>query len=301
MASPQPGIFALGTASHAYLELDLVPGADAAAGVRRIASLREPRTTIGGVNLVTGFRPELWAEVAADAAPPSVTGFNEPIHGPAGAVLPATQHDVVIWITGAGYDVVFDLSRAVVMELEGIASVAAEIVGWPYHHDRDLTGFIDGTENPTLVEAMGVALIAPGSAGEGGSILLLQQWEHDVVAWEGLPVAEQEAVIGRRKADSEELDPQPRTSHVARTNQDELGKIFRRNIAYGTLLRHGTIFVGFSADQRILASMLDRMVGRDGGPPDSLTSVARALSGAYYVIPSADRLAVLAAAMMEES
>ncbi len=292
MASPQTGIFALGTSSHAYLELDLAPGVDAAAAVERVASLREPRTTIGGVNLVAGFRPELWAAVAPGAAPSGVTGFDEPLIGPTGVTLPATQHDVVIWLTGSGYDVVFDLSRAVVMGLAGVITVANEIVGWPYHHDLDLTGFIDGTENPSLVEATSVAVIEDGQPGAGSSILLLQQWVHDAIAWESLSVAEQEAIIGRRRADSEELDPKPETSHVARTDQDVFGKIFRRNIAYGTLSDHGTIFVGFAREQRILGSMLESMIGAGDGPPDRLTSIAHALTGAYYVIPSADDLMV---------
>jgi putative iron-dependent peroxidase len=295
VALPQTGIFALGTASHAYLEFDLLGPTEAAPAVARVASLREPRTTIGGVNLVAGFRPELWASVAPDAAPPGVTGFNEPLTGLGGQVLPATQHDVVVWLSGATYDVVFDLSRAVVGELGETARLANETVGWPYHHDLDLTGFIDGTENPTLVEATSVALIPPGTPGEGGSILLLQQWEHDAVAWENLPVPAQESIIGRRKADGAELDPPPPTSHVARTDQDRFGTIFRRNIAYGSVARHGTIFVGFSADQRILAAMLESMIGGGDEPPDQLTTVTRALAGAYYVIPSADRLAQLGA------
>ena len=83
MAAPQPGIFALGTSSHAYLELDVVPGVSAADAVARVAALREPHTTIGGVNLVVGFRPALWATVAPDAAPPGVTGFDTPIVGTA--------------------------------------------------------------------------------------------------------------------------------------------------------------------------------------------------------------------------
>jgi putative iron-dependent peroxidase len=295
MAMPQTGIFALGTSSHAYLELDLAPHAQPSDAVARAAALREPRTTIGGVNLVTGFRPELWAAVAPDAAPPGVIGFDEPIVGPGGDTLPATQHDVVMWLTGSGYDTVFDLSRALVTELGDVVTVANEIVGWPYHHDRDLTGFIDGTENPSLVDATGIALIPPGLPGEGGSILLLQQWEHDAVGWEQLAVATQESVIGRRKADSAELEPLPPDSHVARTDQDRLGTILRRNIAYGTLTRHGTIFVGFSGDQGTLKAMLESMVGADGGPPDQLLSVTRALTGGYYVIPSADRLAAFAA------
>jgi porphyrinogen peroxidase len=259
--------------------------------VARVAALREPRTTVGGVNLVTGFRPELWASVSPDAAPADVVGFNEPLIGPTGYLLPATQHDIVIWLTGSGYDAVFDLSRGIVTALGDVATPANEMVGWPYHHDRDLTGFIDGTENPPLLEAMSVALIPAGLPGEGGSILLLQQWEHNAVGWEQLPVATQEGFIGRRKADSAELDPLPPASHVARTDQERLGKIFRRNIAYGGLTSHGTIFVGFSRDQGTLRAMLESMLGSDGGPPDKLLTVTRPLTGSYYVIPSADQLA----------
>ena len=293
MATPQTGIFALGTASHAHLELDLLPGAEASTALSTVASLREPRTTIGGVNLVVGFRPELWASVEPDGAPMDVTSFDQPIVGHDGYVLPATQHDIVIWLSGSGYDVVFDLSRTVVMALSPLAGLAHEMVGWPYHHDLDLTGFIDGTENPSLVEATGVVTIPDGAPGEGGSVLLLQQWEHDAIGWESLPVAAQEAIIGRRKADSVELDPRPHTSHVARTDQEDFGKIFRRNIAYGTLLRHGTIFVGFCRDQETLASMLESMIGLGDGPPDALTRVTRPLTGAYYFVPSAEALEAL--------
>jgi putative iron-dependent peroxidase len=294
MVSPQTGIFALGTASHAWLELDLVPGVDAAKVVAAVASLREPRTTIGGVNLVAGFRPELWAAVDPGATPAGLTGFNDALVGPAGFTVPATQHDVVVWLTGSGYDVVFDLSRAVVMALAGAVQLRHEMVGWPYHHDLDLTGFIDGTENPTLVEAADVALIEAGSPGEAGSVLLLQQWEHDAIGWEALAVADQEAIIGRRKSDSTELDPAPGGSHVASTDQDRFGKIFRRNIAFGTLAEHGTIFVGFCREQRPLQAMLESMVGRADGPADRLTEVTRVRSSAYYLVPSADRLAALA-------
>jgi porphyrinogen peroxidase len=291
MASPQTGIFALGTAAHAYLEFDLRASADGPAAVASVARMREPRTTIGGVNLVAGFRPELWAVVAPDAAPDGVVGFDQPIAGVGTRDLPATQHDLVIWLAGASYDVVFDTSRSIVAELMGRASLAHEMVGWQYHHDLDLTGFEDGTENPSIIEATSVALVPPGRPGEGGSILLLQQWEHDAISWEALPVASQEAIIGRRKSDSEELDPRPPTSHVARTDQDRFGKIFRRNVAYGTVAQHGTIFVGFCGSQRPLKEMLESMVGHGSEPPDHLTTVASAVTGAYYVIPAADRLA----------
>jgi putative iron-dependent peroxidase len=295
VATPQTGIFALGTMSHAYLELDQLPGTEARELVRRVASLREPRTTIGGVNLVTGFRPELWASLVPDGSPLGLTGFIEPVVGADGYTLPATQHDVVVWLAGVAYDVVFDVSRGVVSALATHATLEYEMVGWPYHRDLDLTGFLDGTENPTLVDATDAAIVEPGSPGEGGSVLLLQQWEHDAVRWESLPVAQQEQAIGRRKLEGDELDPRPETSHVARTDQDRFGRIFRRNIGYGTLTQHGTIFVGFSRDRARLDAMLDSMTARGGGKRDHLTDFAHAVTGAYYFVPSSEAVATFAA------
>lgn len=295
VATPQMGIFALGTMSHAYLELDRRPGVEARQLVGIVANLREPRTTIGGVNLVAGFRPELWASVAPDASPVGLAGFTEPVVGAGGYTLPATQHDVVIWLAGASYDVVFDVSRGVASVLGSHATLAHDVVGWSYHRDLDLTGFIDGTENPTLVEANAAVAIQPGSPGEGGSVLLLQQWEHDALRWDALSVAEQEQVIGRRKLGGDELDPMPDRSHVARTDQERFGTVFRRNIAYGTLTRHGTIFVGFSRDRMRLDAMLDSMIGRGGAPPDRLSEFARAVTGAYYFVPAAEALALFGA------
>jgi putative iron-dependent peroxidase len=280
--------------SHAYLELDQRPGADARELVRLVASLREPRTTIGGVNLVAGFRPELWVSMAPGDSPAGLTGFNEPIVGLDGCTFPATQRDVVVWLAGAAYDVVFDASLGVIAALASHATLAHEMVGWPYHRDLDLTGFIDGTENPTLIEAATAATVESGAPGEGGSVLLLQQWEHDAARWVGLAVAQQETVIGRRKLDSEELDPKPDASHVARTDQDRFGKIFRRNIGYGTLTQHGTIFVGFSRDRQRLDAMLDMMVGKETGPRDRLTDFAQAITGAYYFVPASEALATFA-------
>jgi putative iron-dependent peroxidase len=254
--------------------------------VKAIASLREPRTTMGGVNLVAGFRPELWRKVAADASPRGVEDFNQDVVGPGDYRMPATQHDAVLWISGSAYDVVFDVARQAMAALDKVAQVAEETSSWPYHHDRDLTGFIDGTENPSLVDAPDIALIPEGSPGAGGSILLLQKWTHDAVAWESQPIPDQEKVIGRTKPDSVELDDRPADSHAARTDQDQFGKIFRRNMPYGTVTDHGTMFVGFSADQRRLVAMLENMAGKTDGVRDRLTYFARATTGSYYFIPS---------------
>jgi porphyrinogen peroxidase len=289
VTSPQGGIFALGTAAHAYLEFD----ASERAGrdlVAAVSSLREPRTTMGGVNLVAGFRPELWQDAAPDDAPSGVEGFNEDVIGIDGYSMPATQHDAVLWLSGSAYDVVFDVGRAAIAELQSLATVVEETSSWPYRHDLDLTGFVDGTENPTLIEAPEFVLIPDGDPGAGGTILLLQKWEHHASVWEALPLTEQERVIGRRKADSVELDDKPADSHVASTDQDRFGKIFRRNTPYGTVTDHGTMFVGFCSAQAPLATMLESMAGLTSGARDALTYYTRPLTGAYYFVPSTDAL-----------
>jgi porphyrinogen peroxidase len=290
MSTAQNGIFALGTASHAYLELDAREPGSAQDLVSAVASLREPRTTMGGVNLVAGFRPELWREVAPQHAPAGVESFVRDIVGPGGTTLPATQHDAVLWLSGSAYDVIFDTARAAIAELAPLASVAEETTSWPYRHDLDLTGFIDGTENPSLMDAQDVAVIPEGRPGGGGTILLLQKWRHDASAWESLSVAQQEQVIGRTKDESIELDDRPPESHVGRTDQELFGDIFRRNMPYGSVTDHGTMFVGFCAGQRPLTAMLESMAGVTDGVRDELTRYTQALTGAYYFVPSTESL-----------
>jgi len=196
----------------------------------------------------------------------------------------------VITTPGEHYDVVFDIARAAIAALESVASIADESSSWAYRHDRDLTGFIDGSENPDLIDAPDFAVVPNGSPGAGGSILLLQKWSHDATAWEALQVEQQEQVIGRTKDESVELDDKPGDSHVARTDQDQFGKIFRRNMPYGTVTDHGTMFVGFSADQRPLTTMLESMAGLPDGVRDTLTLYTQPLTGAYYFVPSIQSL-----------
>ncbi len=289
----QAGMFALGTPSHAYLEFDAHEGAGPKL-VTSIASLREPRTTMGGVNLVTGFRPDLWRAVAPEDAPPDLQGFDADLVGVEGYRMPATQHDAVLWLSGSAYDVIFETARAAIAALHDVATVAEETSSWPYRHDRDLTGFIDGSENPTLIEAPDFAVIGEGP-GAGGTILLLQKWSHQTAEWEALSVTEQEQVIGRRKDDSVELEDKPDDSHVARTDQDRFGKIFRRNMPYGTVTDHGTMFVGFSSDQKRLSEMLESMAGLTDGVRDALTKYTQPVSGAYYFVPSNQSLARVSA------
>jgi porphyrinogen peroxidase len=290
MYTPQAGIFALGTSSHAYLEFDVLDAKKPGEFASTICAIREPRTTTGGVNFVIGFRPELWHDIVPDDTPPGVEGFNQEIQGKEGFVMPSTQHDALVWLSGSAYDVIFDMARSVIHDLAGLASLASETSSWSYRHDRDLTGFVDGSENPTLLDAPTAALLPEGVPGAAGTVLLLQKWKHNVAQWEALPIHEQERVMGRTKPDSIELENKRSDSHVARTDQDEFGKIFRRNMPYGTVDDHGTMFVGFSADQKRLSTMLDSMAGLITGARDALTRFTQPLTGSYYFVPSVESL-----------
>ena len=105
-----------------------------------------------------------------------------------------------------------------------------------------------------------------------------------------LPIDQQERIMGRIKLDSIELENKPSDSHVARTDQDEFGNIFRRNMPYGSVDDHGTMFVGFSADQKRLSRMLDSMAGLITGTRDALTRFTQPLTGSYYFVPSVESL-----------
>jgi putative iron-dependent peroxidase len=140
------------------------------------------------------------------------------------------------------------------------------------------------------MEASMDALIPQGVIGAAGSILLLQKWKHNTKEWESLSECQQEQIMGRTKRDSFELENKSSDSHVARTDQDIFGKIFRRNMPYGNVEDHGTMFVGFSAEQIRLSRMLYNMAGAVDGIRDALTRFTQPLTGSYYFVPSIEAL-----------
>jgi porphyrinogen peroxidase len=294
MLTPQPGIFALGDGAHGFFEFALRQGADGEAALAALVSVREPQMTIGGTNRVVGIRPSLWRTLSGDDAPDNVNDLDQPIVGPDGFGMPATQADLWLWLAASGYDVVFDMGKAVIEAVAPYADLVREERGWSYRHNRDLTGFEDGTENPTLSEAPEIAVVADGERGAGGSVLLFQKWKHPPQGFSRLAEQVQEDVIGRTKIDSVELDDahMPADSHVSRTTLVVDGverDIFRRNIPYGMVSDHGTIFIGFSSRQAWLQRMLEQMAGING-PRDALTRYTTPQTGAYYFVPSVQAL-----------
>ena len=292
MITPQSGIFAQGTRSQYHLEFDVRPGTDPLDVAKAVAKLREPLVTSGGTNLVVGFRAGLWRVIAPNDTPPDAHDFGG-VEGD-GRRAPATPHDVWVWLHGTGPDVLLDNARAVVATLAPVATLAQEEPCFVYLDSRDLTGFIDGTENPPAEDAAEVAIV-PQGPGKCGSHVITMKWVHDLEKFHALAAEEQEAVIGRTKPDSQERDDKPDTAHISRVVIEEDGEeleIYRRSTPYGTVGEHGLYFVAFSADPTRYEKMLNRMFGNDG-PHDHLTDFTKPVSGAFYFAPSIQALKAL--------
>jgi putative iron-dependent peroxidase len=296
---PQFGIFAQGTNAHAFVEWDLRPDVDIVEAASVLGRLRGPSVSAGGVNMVLAFGADLWRALAPRDVPAGIGPFH-PIGRLGGHHAPATQHDLWLWINGSSQDVVFEHTRAAAVAIETVAQLANEQVAFVHRDSRDLTGFLDGTANPAMLEAPMAALVPDGQPGAGGSHVLAMRWVHDLKAFGALSVTQQEGVFGRTKAESIELDDEakPPTAHIARVEiEDEAGielPIYRRSVPYGNVQEHGLYFVAFSADRSRFDTMLGRMFGTDGdGLHDHLTNFSRPVSGAYYYAPPLNLLADL--------
>jgi putative iron-dependent peroxidase len=209
-----------------------------------------------------------------------------------GNCAPATQGDVFVWLHGRRRDEIFAQALAWRDALASCATLAREAHGFVFRDSRDLTGFIDGTANPKGDARQAAALVAQGPH-RGGSYVLAQRWVHDLVGFGALPVADQERVIGRTRADSVELegDAMPPDSHVSRT--DLAGtKIYRRSVPVGGVGDAGLFFLAFSAEQDRFARLLGSMFGHsEDGLQDRLLRYSRPVSGSFYFAPSAEQLA----------
>ena len=287
--TPQPGIFAVGTRSHHHLQFDVVEGADLGELLGALRAIRAAATTVGGVNVVIGVGHDLCAQLFPDALPEGLVAF-ETIRGTDSVVMPADQHDLWIWLHSSGPDAVFDLARRSNAALRGLAAVVREQPSFTYLASRDLTGFEDGTENPPLDEAIDLVAVPEGRPGTGSSVVLLQQWVHDLDAFDALDADAKDQIIGRGLRDGDEIDDAERSpsSHISRVVvEDDDGEeleVFRRSTAYGGVIKHGLMFLAFSPDVDRLATMLHRMVGADG-PRDALTDISRCAASAWYVAP----------------
>ena len=259
------------------------------------------RDAEGFLTCVTGVGDQLWDRLGSAARPAGLHPFQE--IKAAGRHAVSTPGDLLFHIRAARMDLCFELATQIMSRLAGAVSVVDEVHGFRYFDERDLIGFVDGTENPVGAAARRAALIGEQDAAfAGGSYVIVQKYLHDLAAWDQIPVQEQERIVGRTKLADIELDDEvkPSYAHNALTTIERDGEeiqILRDNMPFGApgSGEYGTYFIGYSATPDTTEEMLRNMfIGLPEGNYDRLLDVSRAVTGTLFFVPSAPLLDSLA-------
>ena len=299
-AQPQPVLAPL-THSAIFLVVAIKPEAESYATVRSLCidlpsifRAVDFRRIEAGLSCVVSFGSDAWDKLFGKARPAELHPFREIRAGERHAV--ATAGDVLFHIRAKGMDLCFELVTQIMERLGEAVTVVDETHGFRYFDDRDLLGFVDGTENPRGREALNAALVGDEDAAfAGGSYVIIQKYLHDMNRWNALSTEEQERIIGRKKLSDIELSDavKPSSAHNALTSIVENGQemqILRDNMPFGSPGRgeFGTYFIGYSRTPRTTEQMLENMfVGRPPGNYDRLLDFSRAVSGSLFFAPSA--------------
>jgi putative iron-dependent peroxidase len=254
----------------------------------------ESRDIEAGLTCVVGFGSGAWDKLFGSPRPAELHPFREIRSGGRHAV--STPGDILFHIRAKRMDLCFELAAQIMDGIGGAVSVADEVHGFRYFDNRDVIGFVDGTENPrgdAVREATIIGEEDPTFAG--GSYVIVQKYLHDMKGWNALPVEAQERIIGRKKLSDIELDDaeKPSSAHNALTVIEENGrelKILRDNMPFGRpgFGEFGTYFIGYSRTPRVTETMLRNMfVGRPPGNYDRLLDFSRAVTGSLFFAPSA--------------
>lgn len=247
----------------------------------------------GRLVAVVAFGHDLWRSlVGSDGSAKELKSFVALGKG----LAPATQRDIFIHIHSQRYDINFSLAQAALAAFGGAIHVEEEIHGFRWVEERDLSGFIDGTENPVGEERPAIGWIGEDELDAGGSYVLVQRWQHNLKQWARFSVEEQEQIIGRTKKESKEIeaDKRPETSHVSRVDLSEEGKglkIIRQSLPYGTASGvNGLMFIAYCERLYNIDKQLLSMFGDLDGERDQLLRFSRPVTGSYYFAPSLERL-----------
>src|ERR1700688_4927200 len=263
---------------------------DLAALVRAV----EFRDLEGGLSCVMGFGSDAWDRLFGQPLPAELRVFRDFRAGGRHAV--STPGDLLFHIRAKRMDLCFELATQIMARIGDAVSPVDEVHGFRYFDDRDLIGFVDGTENPRGEAAMGAVLINEEDAAfAGGSYVIVQKYLHDVAGWNSLSTEQQERIIGRTKLSDIELEDsiKPTSAHNALTTIVEDGKeiqILRDNMPFGRAAHgeFGTYFIGYSRSPHTIEQMLENMfVGRPPGNYDRLLDFSRAVTGNLFFVPSA--------------
>lgn len=250
------------------------------------------RAAEGRLSCVMGVGSEAWDRLFGDPRPKALHPFRE-IRGVHHA--PATPGDLLFHIRATRMDLCFELATTIMARLQGAVTVGDTVQGFKYFDNRDLLGFVDGTENPVAQAAVDATLIGDEDATfAGASYVIVQKYLHDLDKWNAIPVEQQERIIGRKKLSDIELTEaeKPSFAHNALTSIEENGEdlqILRDNMPFGDIGKGelGTYFIGYARSPARIERMLENMfVGNPPGNYDRLLDVSRAVTGSLYFIPS---------------
>jgi putative iron-dependent peroxidase len=260
------------------------------AALRRAVGFRDIE---GRLSCIMAFGADAWDRLFAVPKPKDLHPFRE-IRGQHHA--PATPGDILFHIRSKRMDLCFELATQIMSRLGGAVSTVDEVHGFKYFDDRDLIGFVDGTENPVEEAAVDATIIGEEDAAfAGGSYVVVQKYLHDLKGWNTLPIEEQEKIIGRTKLSDIELDDavKPAFAHNVLTTIMEDGKqleIVRDNMPFGDVGKgeFGTYFIGYARSPHRIEQMLVNMfVGQPPGTYDRLLDFSRAVTGTLFFVPSA--------------
>src|ERR1700734_3675364 len=266
---------------------------DFCAGLSGLIRAVEFRDVEAGLTCVAGFGSDAWDKLFGAPRPAELHPFRRICSGGRDAV--STPGDIFFHIRAKRMDLCFELAMQIMESIGDVVSVADEVHGFRYFDDRDVMGFVDGTENPRADAAREAAIVGnEDSAFAGGSYVIVQKYLHDMKAWNALPVEMQERIIGRRKLSDIELKDadKPAYAHNALTSIEENGKelkILRDNMPFGRPGHgeFGTYFIGYSRTPRITETMLQNMfVGKPPGNYDRLLDYSRPATGSLFFVPS---------------
>jgi len=305
-AVPQAVVASL-TRAAIFLVVTLKPGPESRVAARAIcadmaALLRAVgfRDLEGRLSCVMAFGSDAWDPLFGQPRPAALHPFRE-IRGQHHAV--STPGDILFHIRAVSMDLCFELATQIMSRLGDVVAVADEVHGFKYFDERDLIGFVDGTENPTDQGAIDAAIIGEEDAAfAGGSYVVVQKYLHDVRRWNALPVEHQEKIIGRTKLSDIELDDavKPSYAHNALTTIVDNGQqleIVRDNMPFGDAGKgeFGTYFIGYARSPHRIEQMLVNMfVGRPPGNYDRLLDFSKAVTGTLFFAPSATFLECVA-------
>ena len=266
----------------------------------------EPGSAVSLLWRHRGDPAALWQAVAALQVPGAVVGIGAPLAAAVGVdipglapfqrlqrgrfTMPATPQD--LWALVPAHDATqaFDRADALVQALAPHADLVEALPLFSYRQGHDLTGYVDGTENPTGAAAWAAALV-PHGPWAGGSFVLVQRWLHFRDRFLALPEPARDHVIGRRLADDEEIPEAPESAHVKRTAQEDFEPpafLLRRSMPWGDARRHGLQFIAYAATPQAIQRQLERMMGLDDGLQDALLAHSQAETGATFWCPPWD-------------